>query len=117
MEHRKLRGKRNIKRSLVALLVSAVMIMGLFPAVTFAANPVLHIAGYDYDNLAADINKSDEGWSWEAATNTLTLNGYNSDYIKYTDTAQKELKIVTAAGTNNTVAVPSDVNEHGICAD
>jgi hypothetical protein len=56
------------------------------------------------ENLSQDRTETVQHWTWNAATATLTLDGYNGDRI-YAWGA-KALTVVTTAGSVNTVASP-----------
>jgi hypothetical protein len=74
---------------------------------------ILHIAGKGYTaaDLAVDIDKiDDEGWSWNAAAQEVTLSGYDSGYIY----SKQALTVNLADGTDNTITVPNTANRNGI---
>ncbi|MCQ2456349.1 MAG: carbohydrate-binding domain-containing protein, partial [Clostridia bacterium] len=69
----------------------------------------LKIAGnqYYYSEIKNNIDIPAEGWSWDASSKVLTLNGYNGGYIW----ANNNLDICLAEGSDNVISVPADVYE------
>ena len=108
--------KTKLKR-LLSLALSYVLVLGLMPfepTVVQAANAttlyITDAASGTVQTVTTDTTDSEGGWSYNAATATLTLNGFNGAYIE----ANGDLNIVLN-GTN-TITVASD-SGYGIKVD
>ncbi len=89
-------------KRLLALFLAVIMVCTLLPISAFAAGSTLTVGGKEYTAAA-----SGAGWSWDAAKQTLTLNGYDGGAIKY----DGDLTIVLK-GTN-TISLTKDA-KYGI---
>ena len=102
------KGKR-----LLSALLCIVILISLVPMAAFAAEPESYKVWLG-DTQVTFVNKDnilgDGKASYDPATKTLTLNGYNGSYIK----ADQPLTINMANGTTNTITVPEETMKHGI---
>ena len=101
--------KNRLKRSL-ALIITFAMIISMLPSnlivakATESAGTVVYLKdtiGGETRTLTETTSDNSKGWAWNAETATLTLSGFNGEYIE----ADNHLNIVLN-GTN-TVTVPS----------
>ena len=101
--------KNRLKRS-IALIITFAMIISMLPSnlivakATESAGTVVYLKdtiGGETRTLTETTSDVAKGWAWNAETATLTLSGFNGEYIE----AEGDLNIVLN-GTN-TVTVPS----------
>lgn len=98
-------------KRLLALFLAVIMTITLLPASVFAAGTKLVIADAVGTNVAKEYDMSasasGNGWSWDSGKKTLTLNGFNGEYIE----AGGDIKIVLKG--KNTITLPKR-HEYGI---
>lgn len=86
------------------LLMAALLTLFLLPTAASAAEP----PSLTVDGVDALTTSSGEGWSYDSAQNTLTLDGYNGGSIV---ASYMDLKVVLAKGSANCI---STAEEYGI---
>ena len=70
-------------KKLLSLLLTLALCAGLtVPALAGGIAPTLHDGSGE---VVLDQSGSGAGWTYDADTNTLTLNGFNGAYISYAD--------------------------------
>jgi len=88
-------------RKILSLLLSATLMVGGFavarPMTAWAAAPIS--GPLDFDSMATTDKLADEGWAWDAGTNTLTLNGFD---LNCDDTGAA---IMLPAGVGSTIVL------------
>lgn len=98
-------------KRLLALFLAVIMTITLLPASVFAAGGKLVIADAVGTNVAKEVSMdasmSGNGWTWDSGKKTLTLNGFNGEYIE----AGGDIKIVLKG--KNTITLPKK-HEYGI---
>ncbi len=94
----------NKMKKILAMLLSLAMIIALIPANVYAKDGD-EILGLTVGGVNAFETDSGEGWSYDADTNTLTLNGYNGGAI----IAHCDLTIKLAAGSTNKITAESGI--------
>lgn len=101
-------------KRLTALFLAVIMLLALLPAGAFAATSKLIISdapgGSSVKEIDMSAKASGNGWQWDASNKTLTLNGFNGEYIQ----AGGDMKIVLKG--KNTVTLPKR-GEFGIKVD
>lgn len=74
--------------------------------------PALCIDGESYTEEELKNDISGRGWSWNAASQKLTLNKYIGGFINM----YRQLDLVLADGSNNTITVPRDSNDAALAS-
>mgnify|MGYP004640697007 CR=1 FL=1 len=75
--------KQVIWRRSISVFLALLLCLTLLPAAALAANTtprITAIGGNEHQNIST--TQSGSGWSYDAASTTLTLNGYNGDRIE-----------------------------------
>lgn len=104
-----------MKKKLLMILLSIVMIVGLLPITAFAnEETVLTIDGTEY--TASQLYSGDKiygsGWIWDTQAGGLILNGYSGGFIESDD----DLEIILADGSDNRITVTNyNYNHEGLC--
>ena len=101
-------------KRLTALFLAVIMLLALLPAGAFAATSKLIISDASGSSSVKEMdmsaNASGSGWQWSASKKTLTLSGFNGEYIQ----AGGDMKIVLKG--KNTITLPKR-GEFGIKVD
>ena len=97
-------------KKLLSLLLALALCVGLaVPALAGSASSTLHDGSGE---VVLDQSGSGAGWTYDAGTNTLTLNGFNGAYISYIDEFSDLPLTVVLQGQNTvTGAVASPTGE------
>ena len=99
--------KQVIWRRSISAFLTLLLCLTLLPAAALAANtttPCITAIG-GKEGLNISTNSSDRGWSYDAGSKTLTLDGYNSGRIEVVGDQKRDftLKLV---GDNRITATP-----------
>lgn len=98
------------KKSVISLILIAVMLFSYFPFGIIISNAVDSTAIYIVDSIGGGTksiipseNSSGSGWTWNADSKVLTLDGFNGEYIEangdLTINLKGENRITTGAGS------------------
>ena len=93
----------NRKHRLLSILLSLMLVAGMMPAMgttVFAVTPGINLT-------ASTANSSGAGWSYEKDTKTLTLSGYDGDYIKASGIDELNL-VLKITATEDQMAIIMD---------
>ena len=102
---------RRMTHRWLSLLLTLALVITMIPVVPGSVEAkaenasVLYIKdapGAETKTVTEDMSVSANGWSWDADTATLTLNGFDGEYIE----ADGDIKIVLVG--ENTVTLPAD---------
>lgn len=91
-----------MKRKLPGILTALALCLALLPVSAFAASTAPKITAIGgNENLSISTSQSGSGWSYDAASTTLTLNGYKGGRIELVGDARQQLTVKLVG--NNTI--------------
>ncbi len=99
-----------MKKKIIAVLLSVVMIVGILPLTASAAEWVLIVDGNEYTSEVLNSDIYSDGWWWDSSSEVLVLDGYDGGYIW----ANRPLEILLNVDSVNTITVPDGTQEYGI---
>ena len=91
-----------MKRRILSAILAALLCMALLPTTVLAAGTTPRITAIGgKENLNISTSQSDSGWSYDAASRTLTLKGYNGGRIEVVGDQRQNFTVKLVG--NNTI--------------